>query len=101
MEKLILINPGTDAWVVSVRFDTSDVDLTVPIGGQLVLYASEVEHSAVFQEILHSSQYVRNDQPRVVVTDIETPLLGAYLILGAMVVIHVFKFINPFAATDS
>jgi len=101
MENLTLINPGADTWTATVKLGETSIVLTVPIRGQLSLFADQVEHESTFQEIGQSTQYVRDDMPRGVTTAIEAPLLGCYLILGAIVAIHVFGFINPFKATGT
>jgi len=101
MEKITLINTGSDVWPVTVKLGTDSVALSVPINSQFSLFASEVEHSSTFQEIGGTTQYLRGDEPRKIVTEIESPALAAYMLLGAFVALHVFSFINPFKTTGT
>jgi len=96
MEKIILVNAGADAWTVTLQADSLEFDLAVPADGSVSCYASAVKVGATFENVVTSSQYVRDGLPLPVITETEAPFFAAYLILGAMSIYIVFQFVNPF-----
>jgi hypothetical protein len=101
MEKITLINTGTDVWAPIVTIDGSDVTLSLPAATVFTIYVDSVKVGSSYQTIHSTSQYVRLGEIHPLVTEIEAPLMAAWLILGAIVAVQIFRFINPFHSTGT
>jgi len=99
MEKIHLINPGLDSWTVTLKANGQEFDLMLPTGTARECYAEQVKVGLIFQDVPTSQQWVREGIPLSVITPVESPFLAAYLILGALSALQLFKFIDPFKAS--
>jgi hypothetical protein len=97
MERLILVNTGTDAWVVSLRAESTDFDVSLEPSQIATLHATAIKVGTEYQTLTSSAQAIRNGQPKNIVTEIEGAFLAAYIVLGALSAMQLFHFIKPWA----